>query len=60
MRKKIKLNIKFMGNEVVCAKSPVNCRNCKDKNKCENLNVFYYPYPHKDILNCFNNNEKRR
>ena len=60
MHKKIRLNIKFIGNKVVCAKSPANCRDCKDKNKCETLNVFYDQYPHKDIINCFNNSEKRR
>lgn len=60
MHKKIKLKIKFVGNEVVCAKSPINCKMCKDKNNCENITVSYNPYSYKDIINCFNNSEKRR
>ena len=57
---KLKLNIKFKNNKVICAKSPEFCVNCKNRNDCETLKVFYDPYPYKDIINCFNNSERRR
>ncbi|MBS6486355.1 hypothetical protein [Veillonella sp.] len=60
MQKKIKLKIKFIGSEVACAKSPINCKGCKDEKNCETLSVIYNPYPQRDIINCFNNSEKRR
>jgi len=60
-RTKLKLNIKFNNNnKVVCAKSPELCVDCINKNNCETLNVFYSQYAHRDIIECFNNSEKRR
>lgn len=59
-RTKLKLNIKFHNNEVVCAKSPKFCSNCINKNNCETLNVSYNQYAHRDVIECFNNSEKRR
>lgn len=59
-RKKLKLNIKFNKGLVVCAKSPVECKLCKDIKQCEKMDLFYYPFNDKDIMECFNNNEKRR
>lgn len=59
-RKKLKLNIKFIKGIVVCAKSPIECKECKDIKQCEKMDVFYYPFNDKDIRECFNNNEKRR
>lgn len=60
MKKKIKLNIKFKGNEVLCAKSPLYCKDCKDKKNCEKVDVFYYPYTNKEIKECFKNDERHR
>lgn len=60
MRKKVKLNIKFQKNIVLCAKSPEFCIDCKEKQTCEHIEMFYNPYSNKDILECFNNSEKRR
>lgn len=57
-RKKLKLNIKFRNGAVVCAKSPIECRSCKDINKCETINTYYYPF--QGIGECFKNNERRR
>lgn len=37
---RLNLNIKFRGDKVTCAKSPSECNNCKDKNRCENFNVY--------------------
>ena len=44
IRKKINLNIKFDGDLVVCAKFPKYCRNCSDRNICENMDLYYYIY----------------
>lgn len=60
MGKKIKLNIKFKGNEVLCAKSPLNCNECKDKKTCEEVVLYYNPYPKADIEKCFRNDERNR
>lgn len=60
MSKKIKLNIKFKGNEVLCAKSPLNCVGCKDSNNCEKIEVHYNPFTKKDIQECFKNDERHR
>lgn len=59
-RTKLKLNIRFNNNEVVCAKSPKFCENCTNKYNCETLTVSYNQYADKDIIECFNNSEKRR
>lgn len=42
-RKKVNINIKFIGDQVACAKTPKLCIKCSDRNKCENMNVYYYP-----------------
>lgn len=47
MRKKIELNIRFIENKVLCAKSPINCKGCVHKSNCEKLELFYYPYTKK-------------
>lgn len=60
MRNKMKLNIRFAGNEVVCAKSPTNCKGCSYKNNCEQIEVYYYPYTKKEIEECFRNDERNR
>lgn len=60
MWKKMKLNIKFEGNEVVCAKSPINCKRCNNKKNCESIEVYYCPYTKKDIEECFKNDERNR
>ncbi len=60
MRKKLKLNIKFKGDKVLCARSPLFCLNCKDKNKCERIETHYYPYAPNDIRECFKNDERNR
>ena len=57
-RKKINVNIKFLGDKVVCAKSPGECRNCKDKNRCENMDLYYYIY--KDIKECMQSRSYKR
>nr|DAJ73806.1 MAG TPA: hypothetical protein [Caudoviricetes sp.] len=36
------------------------CNDCISKRNCETINVFYDQYNKKDILECFNNSEKRR
>ncbi|NRV16822.1 hypothetical protein DFH46_004373 [Clostridium beijerinckii] len=51
MRKKVELNIRFMGNKVLCAKSPINCKDCVQKSNCEKLELFYYPYTKKKLKN---------
>lgn len=43
-RKKVNLNIKFDGDLVVCAKCPKHCKGCKDRNICENMDLYYYVY----------------
>lgn len=57
-RKKLKLNIKFNKGIVECAKSPIECKGCKDIRKCELINTYYYPY--EGIEECFNNSERNR
>lgn len=57
-RKKLKLNIKFINGEIVCAKSPSECSGCKEC--CELMELFYYPFKYKDIKECFKNDERRR
>lgn len=58
--KKVKLNVKFKGNEVVCAKSPLSCNQCVDINKCEKIDMYYYPYKDNEIRECFKNDERKR
>ncbi|NFN09417.1 hypothetical protein [Clostridium botulinum] len=60
MRKKLKLNIKFKGDQVLCARSPLFCLSCKEKNKCERIETYYYPYKYADIEECFRNDERKR
>lgn len=60
MSKKLKLNMKFENGRVICARSPDMCNECSSKRNCETINVFYNQYNRKDILECFNNSEKRR
>ncbi|MVX62253.1 hypothetical protein GKZ28_00875 [Clostridium chromiireducens] len=60
MRKKIKLNVKFVENEVVCAKSPIGCKGCDSKSNCECLELYYYPFAKKEIEECFRNDERNR
>jgi len=43
-RKKIKLNMKFNKGIVECAKSPIECRSCKDIKQCETIDTYYYPF----------------
>lgn len=57
-RKKLRLNIKFKNGAVVCAKSPGQCKECKDIEGCELINTYYYPY--QGIKECFINNDRRR
>jgi hypothetical protein len=57
-RKKLKLNIKFRNGTVVCAKSPIECKKCKDIKGCETIDTYYYPF--QGIEECFKNNEKVR
>jgi hypothetical protein len=45
-RKKLKLNIKFNNGAVVCARSPSECKNCKEF--YELMELFYYPFRNKD------------
>lgn len=59
-KRKLKLNIKFKKNKVVCARSSEECKSCKDIKQCEEIEVFYYPYSKKDIKECFKNNDKKR
>ncbi|MFR8044286.1 MAG: hypothetical protein ACLU7E_19550 [Clostridium butyricum] len=55
-RRKVKLNVKFNKNEVVCARSPRECEGCTEM--CELMDFYYYPY--KGWQQCFNNSEKRK
>lgn len=57
-RRKLKLNIKFNNGVVVCAKSPDQCKGCKEE--CEKMDLFYYPFKDKDIIECFKNSERSR
>ena len=60
MEKKIKLNIKFKGNEIVCAKSPLHCKDCLDNNTCEEIVMHYYPFDKREVEECFKNDERHR
>lgn len=60
MKKKIELNIKFKGNEIVCAKSPLHCKGCKDNKTCEKIEMHYYLYTDREIKECFENDERHR
>jgi len=57
-RKKLKLNIRFNKDKVICAKSPEECKGCKED--CEKMELFYYPYNDRDIKECFKNSERVR
>jgi hypothetical protein len=57
-RKKIKLNVRFKNGNVICAKSLIECRSCKDIKQCELMDMYYYPF--QGIGECFKNNEKRK
>jgi len=57
-RKKIKLNVRFKNGNVICAKSPDLCKGCKED--CEKMDLFYYPFNKRDLMECFKNNEKRK
>lgn len=57
-RKKLRLNIKFQNGAVVCAKSPGQCKECKNIQMCETINTYYYPF--QGIGECFRNNERRK
>lgn len=59
-KKKIQLNVRFSKGKVICAKSPIECRSCKDIKQCEKMDLFYYPFNNKDIQECFKNSDKRR
>lgn len=43
-RKKLKLNVKFNKDKVVCAKSPTECKICGHSSTCELMELYYYPY----------------
>lgn len=43
-RNKIKLNIRFSGDKVSCAKSLELCKGCSNYNICEYMELYYYPY----------------
>jgi hypothetical protein len=60
MRKRIKLNVRFINENVVCAKSPGQCNKCKDIKQCEKMDFYYYPFKERDIEECFKNSERRR
>lgn len=57
-RIKINLNIKFNGDKIECAKSPLECKGCSNIKKCENMDVFYYPYD--NISECMRARKYRR
>lgn len=57
--KHLLLNVKFVNNQVICAKSPINCKGCND-NECERMTLSYNPYKRGDIKECFRNSERRR
>lgn len=43
-RKKLKLNVKFNKDKVVCAKSPTECKACINISTCELMELYYYPF----------------
>jgi hypothetical protein len=43
-KRKLNLNIKFHGDKVICAKSPVECKKCIYSRSCENMTLFYDPF----------------
>ncbi|MDG5852478.1 hypothetical protein [Clostridium beijerinckii] len=57
-KRKLKLNIKVLNEIVVCARSPDQCKNCREN--CESMELFYYPFNDKDIKECFKNDERRK
>lgn len=57
-RKKIKLNVRFSNGQVICAKSPNQCKGCKEE--CDRIDFYYDQYKHSDIIECFKNSERRR
>ncbi|EKQ57223.1 MULTISPECIES: hypothetical protein [unclassified Clostridium] len=59
-RRKLNLNMKFQKGAVVCAKSPIECKGCRDIGQCEEMDLFYYTYSKKDISECIKNDERRR
>ncbi|NRT90924.1 hypothetical protein [Clostridium beijerinckii] len=60
-KKKLIINLKFNNQErVECARSPDLCKECEDRQRCEELELFYYSYSKKDILKCITNDERRR
>ncbi|MDR3598529.1 hypothetical protein [Clostridium sp.] len=57
-RRKLKLNMKFDKGIVVCAKSPIECRECKYIKWCETIDTYYYPF--EGINECLKNSERKR
>ncbi|MBY7025198.1 hypothetical protein JW813_09225 [Clostridium botulinum] len=57
-RKRVRLNVKFSGDKICCAKSPGVCGKCKELNKCELLDMYYYPYD--DIKECMKHDSYKR
>lgn len=50
-RNKIKLNVRFRNGKVICARSPNECKGCKED--CEKMDLFYYPFNNRDLMECF-------
>lgn len=57
-RRKLKLNVKFKDGKVICAKSLDECKGCKEE--CEKMDLYYYPFSSRDMMECFKNNQKRK
>lgn len=57
-RRKVKLNAKFKGDKVICAKSPEDCTWCIDNKRCELINFYYYPY--EDSRECMKERSYKR